>query len=96
MSLSDFTERNISRLEQTMRRLAHNTLMGDNGMDETVLIAMGKYRQLKAERDYWLALRKKQNEPESTMEELPDDTEDELPPANPRPVTRRPRAWGGQ
>lgn len=98
MALSDFVNTNIERLSKAMARLAHNTMMGDNGNDETVLIAMGKYRQLKSERDYWMEFRKKRTSEENRLEEMPDDDgEDELPPPEEQPRRRAPRArqWGG-
>jgi hypothetical protein len=95
MALSDFVSKEIQQLEAGMRRLSHNTMMGDNGVDESVLIAFGKYRQMKAQRDRWLELRKKQNEPESSMEEMPDDEAESLPPAPAQRPLRRPRSWGG-
>ena len=102
MALSDFIGNNLKRINDAMARLAHTTMMGDNGMsDPQVLICMGKYRQMKAERDYWLAFKKKRDVQESRLEEMPDDPEDELPePEEEEPqrrpqIRRQPKQWGG-
>ena len=97
MSLSDFLNRELDRLEAKMAKLAHNTLMGSNGSDlHDFLIAAGRYRELKAERDRWLERQQKTDQPDSRMEEMPSEEE---PPARnvSEPTTRRTRArpWGG-
>lgn len=80
-----------------MAKLAHNTLMGANGSDlYDFLIAAGRYRELKAERDRWLERQQKTDQPDSRMEEMPDEEE---PPARqavaPTPRKNRARPWGG-
>ena len=97
MSLSDFLNRELDRLETRMSKLAHNTMMGSNGSEyEDFLVAAGRYRELKAERDRWLERQQKTDQPDSRMEEVPDEEE---PPARqaPVPAPRRSRArpWGG-
>lgn len=98
MALSEFVAKECERLSNEMEKLAHSTMMGNSGVDAQVLIAMGKYRQSYSERQRWLARRKKIEEPETTMEEMPDE-EEEREVA--RPAVRktlsggRPRMWGG-
>ena len=100
MALSDFVNRNIERLDVAMAALGHNTMMGNQGVDEGVLIAMGRYRQMKSERDHWLAMKKKRTVDESRLEEMPDDDGETAAPEAEEPkrrtVLRRARSWGGQ
>lgn len=99
MSLSEFIGKEVKRIDADMHKIAFTALMGANGSEyETYLISCGKYRQLKAERDRWLARRAKNDEAErSNMEPLPEEEEeeDELPPARPTQRPSRPRSWGG-
>jgi hypothetical protein len=98
MALSEFVQREIDRLETLMGNLAHKTMMGQNGTDEQVLIAMGRYRQLNSERQRWADKHKKREEvEESTMDEMPDEEEEEpVPvPAKRRALVSKPRPWGG-
>lgn len=98
MSLAEFIDREVDRIEDSMARLAHVTLMGERGKElSSFLIAAGRYQQLKAERDRWMERKKKREEPESHMEELPDDEPEAAPAPPPRAVQqkRRARPWGG-
>jgi hypothetical protein len=99
MSLSEFVTKEVKRIEADMHKIAHTALLGTAGTDyEAFLIAAGKYRQLKAERDRWIERRRVGREQEeSTMDDMPDDGEDELPPAREQRQPRRApaRNWGG-
>jgi hypothetical protein len=93
MALAEFIDREVDRIENDMFKLAHITLMGERGKDlSSFLVAAGRYQQLKAERDRWLERKKKREEPESYMEEMP-EPEPTKQSAPPRP--RRARPWGG-
>lgn len=98
MALSEFGQRELARLNRDLEKLAHATMMGQNGVDSQVLINMGKYRQLVAERNRWLARSNKSEVQEaSMMEDMPEE-EDDAPPA-PAPrrrlTSQRAKPWGG-
>jgi len=96
MTIAQFIRRRKEKLEAAMTALAFNIAGG--GLDyEGYLINVGKFRQMKSERD---GLADQLQRMSAADDETPDDEDPEEieEPVSTTPARRpqRPRAWGGR
>lgn len=89
-------DRMIQRLEAKLDNKAHEIALSQAPRLEKLLLAIGEYRQIKAEIDYWKSLQQKNERQMSAgLEEMDDEEDAAAPPRQLPPARRRPaRGWG--
>jgi len=101
MSAASFIRARLKKLEETMNTMAHDLAGGARDYD-SYLLGVGRYRQMKSERDTWKETlqRMRAADDDAALEpggETVIDDEEENP-VTPAPPARRqkPRSWGGR
>jgi hypothetical protein len=97
MTIAQFIRARLRKVEEDMDTHAHSLAQGGRSYEE-YLIGVGRYRQLKSERDAMnnrLERMAAADDPEPGNAEPEDDDEDPTP-APPKKRRPMPRAWGGR
>lgn len=97
-TVAGFIRRRVAKLENDMNKLAHD-IAGGARQFEDYLIGVGKYRQMKSERDGWQTQLAQMRAADDVETPDADDEPEEIDEPETRVPTRRPqrpRAWGGR
>lgn len=87
----------LDRLEAALDKQAHAIANSTNIRIEVLCLEIGKYRQLRAERDYWSAMQKRNEQQDNAaFEDVDEEFEEaEAPPRQvAQPRRRQARPWG--